>query len=182
MSDEELDAELVARAQAGDASAVAALYDRFADPVFRFVRFRVGNAHDAEDLAQRVFLLMIQALPRYQSRGTPFGAWLFRIARNAIIDHARTQRSTEPLEAAAEVGTVERGPEQQAITASEMDRVTAALARLTDDQREVVALRFFAQLSPAEIARVMGRREGTIRATQFRALAALRRLLEGTGR
>jgi len=174
MTDEHLVPELVARAQGGDVEAVGALYDHYAERVFRFVRFRLSSPQDAEDVSQRVFLQMIRALPRYQGRGAPFGAWLFRIARNAVIDSRRTHHAHEPLEAAADTASGERGPEQIAITTSEMDRVGAAIAQLTDEQQEVIHLRFVAELSPREIAAVLGRREGAIRGTQFRALRALR--------
>jgi RNA polymerase sigma-70 factor (ECF subfamily) len=177
MTDEHLVPQLVVRARGGDVEAVGALYDHYAERVFRFVRFRLSSQQDAEDVSQRVFLQMIQALPRYQSRGIPFGAWLFRIARNAVIDHQRTRRAHEPLEAVADTASGERSLEEIAITSSEIDRVTAALAELTDEQREVITLRFFAELSPGEIAAVLGRREGAIRGTQFRGLQALRRQL-----
>lgn len=177
MTDEHDIQQLVARARRGDARAMGALHDHYADRLFRFVRFRLGSVEDAEDVAQRVFLRMIEALPRYESRGTPFGAWLFRIARNAVVDHRRTSRAHEPLEGAGDAPSMARGPEELAITVSEMERVTAALADLTEEQRDVIVYRFFAELSPREIAKVLGRREGTIRATQFRALGALRRHL-----
>jgi RNA polymerase sigma factor, sigma-70 family len=177
MTDEHDIQRLVARARSGDVAAMGALYDHYAERVFRFVRFRLGIAEDAEDVAQRVFVHMIEALPRYQTRGTPFGAWLFRIARNAVIDHQRTRRAHEPLEAFGEAPSKARGPEELVITSTEMERVTGALAQLTEEQREVIAYRFFAELSPREISTVLGRREGAIRATQFRALGALRRIL-----
>jgi RNA polymerase sigma-70 factor (ECF subfamily) len=177
MTDEHLVLELVVRARGGDVEAVGALYDHYAERVFRFVLVRLSRRQDAEDVSQRVFLQMIQALPRYQSRGTPFGAWLFRIARNAVIDHQRTHHAHEPLEAVSDTASGQRGPEQMAITSSEMDRVADALAQLTDEQREVITLRFFAELSPGEIAAMLGRRQGAIRATQFRALQALRQQL-----
>lgn len=177
MTDEHDVQRLVARARHGDVGAMGALHDHYAERVFRFVRFRLGSPQDAEDMAQRVFLRMIEALPRYESRGTPFGAWLFRIARNAVIDHQRTRRSHEPLDAAGDATSMARGPEELAITASEMERVTAALAQLTEEQREVIVYRFFAELSPREISIVVGSREGAVRAMQFRALGALRRHL-----
>jgi RNA polymerase sigma-70 factor (ECF subfamily) len=177
MTDEHLVTRLVARAQAGDVEAVGALYDHYVERIFRFVRFRLGNQLDAEDVSQRVFLQMIEALPRYRSRGIPFGGWLFRVARNAVIDHGRTHRLHEPLEGMADMDSGQRSPEELAITAAEMQRVASALGALTDDQREVITLRFMAELSPAEIAAVLGRRQGAIRATQFRALQNLRELL-----
>lgn len=180
MSDEQLVAQLVARAQANDADAVGALYDHYVDQVFRFVRLRLRNQLDAEDVTQRVFLHMIEALPRYQPRGTPFAAWLFRIARNAVIDHVRTHRVHDPIEVVTDRASGGPSPEETAVTSAEMRRVAVALRLLTDEQREVIGLRFGAGLSHAEIAAVLHRREGAIRGTQFRALQALRRLLDDT--
>jgi RNA polymerase sigma-70 factor (ECF subfamily) len=171
--------ELVARAQRGDHTAFAALHDRFAARLYRFVRFRVGDASDAEDVVQRVFLKVIEALPRYEERGTPFAAWLFRLARNTVIDHVRTRHATDPLEDQAARPAPGQGPEELAIAADELAALEVALGQLTTEQRDVVAYRFFAGLSPAEIGLIMGKREGTVRALQFRALGALRRELMG---
>jgi RNA polymerase sigma-70 factor (ECF subfamily) len=178
MKDDEYDVrQLVDRAKNGDHLAVGALYDRYADRLYRFARFRMPDPRDAEDLVQRVFLKMIEALPRYQHRGTPFGAWLFRIARNAVIDQHRTQRVNEPLDAAEHEASTTRGPEELAVMATEVDALAAAMHQLTDAQRDVIAYRFFAGLSPRETGRVMGKREGSIRTLQFRALHVLRRHL-----
>src|SRR3979411_362085 len=87
--------ELVRRA-AVDAAAMAALYQRYVARMYRFLRVRCSSADEAADLTQQVFLKMAEALPRYRERGVPFAAWLFRIARNAAIDHARRQRGTVP--------------------------------------------------------------------------------------
>jgi RNA polymerase sigma-70 factor (ECF subfamily) len=135
---------------------------------------------DAEDLVQRVFLKMIEALPRYQERGRPFAAWLFRLARNAVIDHGRTRHPAEPL--AHAVGAAPGpGPEEVALTALEIAAIETAMDALTQQQRDVIAYRFFAGLSPAEIGALLGKREGTVRALQFRALVALRRELAEQG-
>jgi RNA polymerase sigma-70 factor (ECF subfamily) len=165
---------LVERARHGDHAAFAALYDEFAERLYRFTRSRVANAQDAEDLVQRTFLKVIESLPRYQQRGVPFAAWLFRLARNTVIDHARTHHPAERLVPDPERVDAERGPEELAILAAEMDAVGEALKSLTPEQRDVVTFRFFAGLSPAEIGRVMGKREGSVRALQFRALGVLR--------
>ena len=158
MTDETEIEQLVERAQAGDAEACGLLFDRFHLPVYRFVASRVVRPSDAEDITQTVFLKALEALPRYESRGIPFGGWLFRLSRNAVIDHVRTRREIEPLDDLIEV-------------------VAAALRSLTPDQRETITLRFFAGLSARDAALVMGRQEGTIRGLQFRAIGAIRRQL-----
>jgi RNA polymerase sigma-70 factor (ECF subfamily) len=120
---------------------------------------------------------VIEALPRYEQRGLPFNAWVFRIARNAVIDAARRTRDTDPLETALTVEERARGPAELAEAADERLALVDAIASLTPEQRDVIAQRFFADLSVAEVAAVLGKRPGTVRVVQFRALAALRRRL-----
>jgi RNA polymerase sigma-70 factor, ECF subfamily len=153
------------------------LFDHYHLPVYRYIASRVHRPSDAEDLTQLVFVKALEALPRYESRGIPFGGWLFRLARNAVVDFTRTRHEHADLDAVVYHGTREPGPEDVAMLRQDMDQVAVALAALTDDQREAIALRFFAGLSAREAAEVMGRQEGTIRGLQFRAIAALRRQL-----
>ena len=176
MDDETLD-RLVAEAKAGDAEAFAAIFDAYAGPVHRFIASRVNRPSDAEDLTQLVFVKALEALPRYEARGIPFGGWLFRLARNAVIDHMRTRHDHLDLEAATQQPGREAGPDEVTVARQELDEVAAAMAALTDEQRDAIALRFFAGLSAREAAHVMGKQEGTIRGLQFRAIAALRRQL-----
>jgi RNA polymerase sigma-70 factor (ECF subfamily) len=176
MDDETLN-RLVADAKRGDREAFGRIFDAYAGPVHRFIASRVHRPSDAEDLTQLVFVKALEALPRYEARGIPFGGWLFRLARNAIIDQIRTQKDHLPLLAAVTRETDEAGPEQRAALSEDLDRVAEALKALTDDQREVIELRFFAGLSVLEAAMVMGRQEGTIRGLQFRAIASLRHSL-----
>jgi RNA polymerase sigma-70 factor (ECF subfamily) len=168
---------LVAAAQQGDPEAFGALFDHYYGPVYRFVVARVGRPSDAEDLAQLVFVKALEALPRYESRGIPFGGWLFRLARNVVIDHIRARREHSTLDVIAERAGTGDGPDELAQMRQEMDSVALALRRLTPEQREAIELRFFAGLSAKEAAEAMGRQEGTVRGLQFRAIAALRREL-----
>ena len=176
MDDETLD-RLVTEAQAGSAAAFAQIFDLYAVPIHRFIASRVNRPSDAEDLTQLVFVKALEALPRYEARGIPFGGWLFRLARNAIIDQARTRRDHLSLVTAMTRETEEAGPEAVATLREDVERVAAAMKDLTEDQREVIELRFFAGLSVLEAAEAMDRQEGTIRGLQFRAIASLRRSL-----
>ncbi len=168
---------LVRRAQEGDRAALGAIYDQLAGRVYRFALFRVGSRADAEDLMQRTFLKMIESLPRYQSRGIPFEAWFFRLARNTVIDHLRGRRPHQRLETVVEVESSRPGPEETAELAGEFRRLEAALQELTPVQQEVIGYRFMAGLSSRDIGLIIGKREGSVRALQFRALATLRRSL-----
>ena len=176
MDDETLD-RLVAEAQRGNTEAFGRIFDEFAGPIHRFIASRVDRPSDAEDLTQLVFVKALEALPRYEARGIPFGGWLFKLARNAIIDQIRTRRDHLSLVTAVTRATEEAGPEAMAALRDDLERVGRALADLTDDQREVIELRFFAGLSVFEVAAAMGRQDGTIRGLQFRAIASLRRSL-----
>lgn len=169
--------QLVAQARDGDAEAFGSLFDQYHEPVFRFIVSRIRNPTEAEDLAQIVFVKVLEALPRYESRGVPFGGWLFRLARNAVIDFVRTRRDHVELDALAERSGHDPGPHEQALLREDLAALSVALAKLTDEQRDVIALRFFAGLSAKEAAEAMDKQEGTIRGLQFRALAALRREL-----
>ena len=168
---------LVAEARDGDPEAFAAIFDRFHEPVYRFIVSRIHRPTDAEDLTQLVFVKVLEALPRYESRGVPFGGWLFRLARNVLIDHVRTRHETSGLEVVLERPDIDRGPDEWAMARQDIEAVGVALASLTDEQRETIALRFFAGLSAKETAVAMGKQEGTVRGLQFRAIAALRRHL-----
>ena len=166
--------ELAVAASDGDVEAVGRLYDALVEPIYRYVAMRLRRREDAEDVTQLVFERIVAALPRYRHQGRPFSAWAFRIARNAVIDHQRRYRPTEPLGAIAEPAD---GMVLEALSLREEERreLRAAIRGLTPDQQEALALRYAAGLSAEEAARVMGRQAGTIRGLTFRAIETLRR-------
>jgi len=141
MDDETLD-RLVEEARRGDSEAFGRIFDEYAAPIHRFIASRVRSPTDAEDLTQLVFVKALEALPRYEARGIPFGGWLFRLARNAVIDQVRTRRDYLPLITATTRATDEAGPEAMATLREDLQRVARAMSDLTDDQREVIELRF----------------------------------------
>ncbi|MBE0476907.1 MAG: sigma-70 family RNA polymerase sigma factor [Coriobacteriia bacterium] len=170
---------LVRRAGRGDAEAFGALYDLYADRVYGYCKARVGDHHDAEDLTEAVFLQAYEAIGTYSDRGLPFGAWLFRIAHNAVVDALR-RRARRPYETAAELpecGDAVPDPEDSVLRAAEADRVRACVARLTDEQAAVVTLRHLWGFDVSETARVLGKTEGAVKALQHRALRALAGML-----
>jgi RNA polymerase sigma-70 factor, ECF subfamily len=170
--------DIARAATAGDVEAVGRLYDELVGPIYRYVAVRVRRREDAEDLTHLVFERIVAALPRYHHNGKPFAAWAFRIARNAVIDHQRRSRPTEPLFAIDEPADG-LGLEALSLQREELRELRAAIAHLTPDQREALLLRYAAGLSADEAADVMGRRAGTIRGLTFRAIEALRRQLGG---
>lgn len=170
---------LVRAAQRGDADAFAQIYQRFFDRVYKYLLVRVGNAHEAEDLTQEVFVRVLEALPSFRWRGLPFAAWVFRITHNLVVDRHR-RRSVAgdplPLEAALPIPSGHDVEHQAALTL-DGERLQRALDGLTPAQKQVVLLRFIAGLSVGETARVVGRSENAVKALQHSALRALRRFL-----
>lgn len=165
---------LVARAKALEGRAWEELFAAHYQPLCRFLRFRLGEQTAAEDIASQVFVEAIAGIERYEYRGRPLSAWLYRIARNLISDYVRAKSRDagihiEPSSEESPLRIVERDFEQQ--------QLVVAMERLTDEQREVVFLRFFSELPTAETARTMGRTEGAVKAMQHRALATMRRVL-----
>ena len=171
--------ELAAAAANGSVEAVGRLYDELVGPIYRYVAVRVRRREDAEDLTQLVFERIVGSLPRYRHQGRPFEAWAFRIARNAVIDHVRRERSHEPLDDGHHQAIQGDGLEAISLRDEEIRELRRAIALLTPDQQEALALRFAAGLSAEEAAQVMGRRAGTVRGLTFRAIATLRRRMNG---
>ncbi len=171
------EARLVHEAQSGNADSFAQLYDAYVERVYRYVYFRVSDEQTAEDITSQVFLKAWENISRYRPSGH-FLAWLYTIARNQVIDHYRTRKETVPLD---EVGTLSaKGPsvDEQVQLRFELQAMRDALQFLTEDQQEVLILKFIVGLDTHEIARQMRKGEGAIRALQMRALQTLAKYLE----
>lgn len=171
---------LVTRSVAGDTRAFGRLYDEYADRVFAFVRGRVTCVEDAEDLTAMVFLKAWEAIGAYDDRGLPFGAWLFRIARNAVIDsYRRAGRAPEclPEDEAPDVVDGSIPVDERVLVRLQVEQVRATMERLTEEQRCVLMLRFVWGFDLAESAHALGKSEGAVKALQHRATRSLARLL-----
>lgn len=173
--------DLAIRATRHDREAFGSLYDRYVTKIYQYIYYKVGSGSEAEDLTAHVFLRAWEAIGSYEWREHPFSAWLFRIARNLVVDYHRARRETVSLEGSDGRTEVQPSDEElpdhslQALFTSEQLR--QAVVKLTDEQQEVIVLRFIEGYSTAEIAAIMGKREGAIRGLQFRGLAALRELI-----
>ncbi len=169
--------DLVHRAQNGDKEAFTELYEAYFGKLYRYVVVRIGNRAEAEDMTQQVFVKAYKSISSYRWRGVPFSAWLFRIAHNLVVDFFRkeSKRPTVPLEESlmASNDNVQQVVERRL----DVERVMAATRQLTAAQREVISLRFAGGLAIAEVARVMSKNEGAVKALQHSAIAALRRVL-----
>jgi RNA polymerase sigma-70 factor (ECF subfamily) len=175
---EQPDSEIVRRIQSGDAAAFDELMRRYKRPVLNFVFRMLGNAHDADDVAQDVFVRVYRNLDTYRP-GTKFSTWLFALARNAAIDRIRwrSRHRAESIESVAEVvapsGTAEE------VSAREIgDQIAAAVAKLSEDQKTTIILSEYHGLSYAEIAGVMRCSEKSVESRLYRARQTLRAALQ----
>ena len=173
------DVEILKRAQDGDADAFGELYERYAKIIFRFLYSHLNERLDAEDLTEEVFFRVWRSLPNFRQQGVPFAAYLYQVARNALIDHVRREkRSGQAVELGnGYIASQEPGPADSASNHLEHQELREVLVYLRDDYREVLVLRFLSELSPEETAQVMERSVGAVRVLQHRALAAVRKLL-----
>jgi RNA polymerase sigma-70 factor (ECF subfamily) len=176
------DAALVQAAKAGDATAFGELYERYRDAIYRFCLSRTGTSHDAEDLTADVFVKALQSIDRWQDRGLPFAAFLYRIARNAAIDRSRTLKQPLSVDGLLVQPASKQNVELEATFAVEKSILLAALTKLKSEHRDVVVMRFIEGYSALEVAGVLGKTEGAIRTLQHRALERLRKEFDAAER
>ncbi|MFQ5857331.1 MAG: sigma-70 family RNA polymerase sigma factor [Anaerolineae bacterium] len=177
----EREKELAIRASMHDPGAFAELYDLYADKIYNYVYYKVGNTVEAEDLTAQVFTKAWEAIGSYQWQGYSFSPWLFRIAHNLVVDYHRARRPTvvlDVLETRPNLASLEDSqPDQVLQSMMTMERVREAISQLTEEQQTVIILRFIEGYSTADVAEIMGKRRGAIRGLQFRGLTALRKIL-----
>jgi len=169
---------IVDAARAGDENALSELYVLYFPRVYRYILARTGNQYDAEDLAEEVFMRVLEAIERFQWREAPFSAWLFRIAHNAVISQRRKDSArgrSAPLTDGLAMDSA--GPDELVETRLVLNEVMAAAQTLPEAQRQVIAFRFGAGLSVAETASAMGKGEGNVKVIQHKAIAKLREML-----
>ncbi len=170
---------LVQRAVKGEASAFGLLYDRYQPQIYRFIFLKVSRREEAEDLTHQVFLQALQHIGEYEDVGFPFTSWLYRIARNEVIDHYRTRKQALSLDDVDPeyFAALDRAMED---TERRMDmrRVTDALKQLKPEYQDIIIMRFVEDLSPKEIAAALQKSEGAVKLLQHRAVKQLQRLLK----
>jgi RNA polymerase sigma-70 factor (ECF subfamily) len=175
------DAEAV-RAAVHDAAAFDVLYRRYLDRLYSYAFYQLGDHHDAEDATERTFLAALRAIGSFRHEQGTFRAWLFRIARNTVLNvhRSRARRRTEPIDVATlEPEAPDEDPAGIAVRAEDQRRVRAALRLLPEERRQVIVLRFADGLSAREIGQVLDRSEGAVRVLLHRALKELAAHLQG---
>lgn len=171
--------DLVRRAHSRDETAFRELYEQYSPRVFGYLfRHLGGNTPLAEDLTADVFTKVVEKIDTYEDRGAPFAAWLFRIARNRLIDYVRStsKHSHVGIEEAETVrlsGSFKTLDQHLAA-----DQIRSAMTRLTDEQRRVIALRFVEGRGVTETAGMIGKSAEAVKKLQSRGLASMKRRME----
>ena len=167
---------LVDRAQQGDREALEELYLLHFDRIYSYLHMSVGNRHDAEDLTTQTFMKMLESIKRFRWRSAPFSAWLFRIAHNLAMDHFRASRRWQPEEEVPEpVGDAEPSAEASALQTIGRESMLELIEHLSQEQKQVLTLKFVFNLPNAEVATILGKSEGAIKSLQHRALVSLQK-------
>ncbi|MDD5605297.1 MAG: ECF subfamily RNA polymerase sigma factor, BldN family [Dehalococcoidales bacterium] len=167
--------DLVNRAKQYDQGAFAQIYEENFDKIFRYIAIKIGNQMEAEDLTQQVFMKALKAISSYQWKDIPFSAWLYRIAHNQVVDYIRKKSRQPETELNEDITAAEDNPYKTAELKVELEELSSALKKLTPLQQEVISLRFSCEMPIAQVAAVMGKKEGAIKALQHSAIQALRK-------
>lgn len=156
---------------------LVSLYEKSYDKVARYIFVRIGNEHEAEDLASETFVRALRSLDSYQERGLPMEAWVFKIAHNIVVDYIRKAGKKQTVNLDQVMIANPNNPEEVVVSNDQLARVSRALKHLTPAQREVIALRFHSDMSSIECGKILGKKPGTVREMQRAAIESLRRAL-----
>lgn len=173
----------VRRAARGDEKAAGVLFDAFYPRVYRYARARLGSDADAEDVAAETFARVLKGLNKFRWKGAGFEAWLFRITSNLVIDaYRRVGQELPEASPAFDQAAQEDAPEAIVLLAERAGSLREMIEQLAPDQKEVVLLRFAADMDTYEVGRVMDRNPNAVRQLQFRALQKLREMMRETNK
>jgi RNA polymerase sigma-70 factor, ECF subfamily len=166
-----------------DEKALGEIYDRYEVRIYSYIYRRTGNESLAEDLTAQVFLKMLEAIRNDKGWRSSFSGWLYRIAHNAVIDYyrQRDRQQQVSLEDTLTTTASDHNPVVMAEASLDAERLRTAISRLTEEQAEVVTLRFLEGYSISEVALMLDKTEGSIKALQYRAVTTLRQLLQHEG-
>lgn len=172
---------LVKRCQKGDCEAFAKIYDEYVNQIYKYIYYKVKR-EDVEDLTETLFLKAWENIRKYRKRkNTNFRSWLYRIAHNLVVDHYRLTREHISLDPRMSSKSRESNPKDIAQDMLNNDNLRQAISRLKKNYQRIIILKFINELSNSEISKVLRKSEGSIRILQFRALKALRQVLEEMG-
>ena len=170
------DTNAVNLAVTGNTEAFTYLYEQNVARIYNYIFYRVGSEVDAEDITARVFHKAFDHIDRYEEKGIPFSAWLYRIAHNLTANWYRDTRRKKEVSLEDQLDLPHQGdlPERAVEQNQEKDLLLKAIRRLPQDRQQLILLKFLEDLSNAEIAIIMGRTEGAIKSLYHRSLLSLR--------
>ena len=171
------DCALLERVREYDAQALAEIYDRYAESIYRYAYRYVGDATLAEDLTSDVFLKLLQVLGTRRAPQEQLQGWLYRVARNLAVDWFRKQGKGVPLSLNEELAPGGDSPVTRLEQQELHQDLREAISKLTPEQQQVIVLRFGEGRKIREVGRLMGKSEGSIKVMQYRAMKRLRKLL-----
>ena len=171
---------LVARAKV-EPAAFAAIYDHYFPRIYAYVRYRVRDADLAEDITAQIFERVLANLGKFDAEQAPFAVWLFTIARNRVSDHHRTQQRRRwlPLDLVRGRAGADPAPEEIVVRDETREALLAAMTRLRERERDILALKFGAELTNRRIAALTGLSESNVGVILYRTVRRLRADLDG---
>jgi RNA polymerase sigma-70 factor (ECF subfamily) len=169
---------LLQRAQRWDEDALADIYDTYAPAIYRYVYRKTGHTDTAQDLTAETFHRFLAALKRGSGPRDHLSGWLYRVAHNLVVDFYRGEPDLPHTSVEDEDPAVGPNQDQHLARTSRVAQARAALERLTPLQQQVIHLRFLEEMSLNEVAQLLDRTVGSIKALQHRAVNSLQRLLE----
>lgn len=164
-----------------DPEAFGEIYDIHFDRIYAYIYRKTGDRQVAEDLTSDTFMKALANIKNYKFTGQPFAAWLYRIASNVVTDHYRARRPVTSLDEGLQMPATDTGPEEAVLHLDDQQAVARAIQTLSPDQQDVILLRFTGDLKLKEIAQVIGKTEGAVKALMFRALGSLKGKLMESG-
>jgi len=167
---------LVHKAKRGDKEAFGKLYLKHLDSIFRYIFFRVNqDSQQAEDLTEIVFFKTWEKLESFDEQGVGFRAWIYKIAHNTVIDYYRESKQNVQLNEA--IPDESQNVEEKVLQESESKNLLRAIKQLSEEQQEVITMKFIEGMSNKEISKILNKNKDAIRALQYRALKVLKQLL-----
>jgi RNA polymerase sigma-70 factor (ECF subfamily) len=173
--------KLVERSQKGDSEAFSQIYDEYVNQLYKYIYYKVKK-EDVEDLTETLFLKAWENIGKYKNRkNTSFRSWLYRIAHNLVVDHYRLTREHVSLDTRISSKSREADPKEMAQNVLDNENLKVAISKLKKNYRQIIVLKFINELSNKEICKVLKKSEGSVRILQYRALKALRQIIDEMG-
>ncbi len=174
--------KLIFGAKRGDSLSFGALYNHYMPRIYRFLYLKTSSKQEAEDLTHEVFLSAWQNIPRYKHKGFPFSSWLYQIARNKAIDSFRTKKPAIQFDDVADENfEIKNVSDDTLDSLLDLEKIKSAMHHLGEEQHSIIIMRFVEDMSPKEIADILGKSEGSVRLMQHRAVQNLKNILKNNG-